>query len=116
MKLATSPVPSVVRSSVSSWMTASCPSLVRWTSSSIASAPAAAPSRKASIVFSGAWTDAPRCATTSVIGTSPGGTMAGSSGAASGDSSGGGGVPSGTLRTIQKPITISTSSDRIATW
>ena len=49
-------------------------------------------------------------------GTSPGGTMAGSSGAASGSSSGGGGVPSGTGRTIQKPITISTKSDRIATW
>ena len=42
--------------------------------------------------------------------------MAGSNGAASGSSSGAGGVPSGTGRTIRKPITISTSSDRIATW
>ena len=49
-------------------------------------------------------------------GTSPGGTMAGSKAAASGSSSAGGGVPSGTRRTIRKPITISTSSDRMATW
>ena len=60
-----------MRSRVSSWITASWPSAVRWTSSSTASAPASTPSRKDSIVFSGASADAPRCATMIVIGQSP---------------------------------------------
>ena len=67
VRSATRPVRSVVRSSVSSWMTASCPSAVRWTSSSMASAPASTPSRNASIVFSGACAEAPRWATTIVM-------------------------------------------------
>jgi hypothetical protein len=60
VRSATRPVRSVVRSRVSSWITASWPSAVRWTSSSIASAPTSTASRKASMVFSGALAAAPR--------------------------------------------------------
>src|SRR5512143_3050876 len=60
----TSPLPSVVRSRVSSWMTTSWSSAVRWTSSSMRSAPASAARRNALIVFSGAAAEKPRCATT----------------------------------------------------
>jgi hypothetical protein len=56
------PVPSVVRSTVSSWITTTTPSAVACTSSSRRSAPAARPAVNASSVFSGAVPAAPRCA------------------------------------------------------
>src|SRR5215211_713454 len=47
------PLPSVVRSTVSSWITTTAPSAVVWTSSSRTPAPTRRPSRKPSRVFSG---------------------------------------------------------------
>jgi hypothetical protein len=58
----TSPVPSVVRASVSSWMSTGTPSRLSMTSNSTMRKPAAAPARIAASVFSGAADPPPRCA------------------------------------------------------
>ena len=60
----TFPLPVVVRSSVSSWITTTSLSRVRWTSNSILSLPAAIAAPKAARVFSGACPENPRWAVT----------------------------------------------------
>src|SRR5512138_3685827 len=60
--LVTGPEPSVVRLTVSSWMTTRCPSLLKCTSSSRWRAPISIARSKAAKVFSGAYDEAPRCA------------------------------------------------------
>ena len=57
---ATGPLPLVVRSSVSSWITTSAPSRVTRRSNSTASTPSATAWRNDSSVFSGAWARLPR--------------------------------------------------------
>src|SRR5438552_5409963 len=64
----TAPWPFVVRSSVGSWMTITSPSLDRWTSNSMKSAPRATAFRKARRLFSGQRRAPPRCAARSVAG------------------------------------------------
>src|SRR6266850_4236351 len=64
----TAPWPFVVRSSVGSWMTITSPSLDRWTSNSMKSAPRATAFRKARRLFSGQRRAPPRCAASSVVG------------------------------------------------
>ena len=65
---ATSPVPSVVLSTVSSWMTTSSPEPQRWTSSSTMSAPSSIALLKDLSVFSGSWPAAPRWPTLTTMG------------------------------------------------
>ncbi len=104
---ATRPVRSVVRSSVSSWITASWPSEVRWTSSSTASAPISTPMRNDSRVFSGAYRGG------ATMGDDDGhaSILPASASAAEISCSG---VPSGTPRSSQMPISRSTNRDAIA--
>src|SRR5262249_54989149 len=58
----TRPRPSVVRSTVGSWMTTTWPSLVSWTSNSTRSAPTSSAAAKAASVFSATWAESPRWA------------------------------------------------------